>query len=384
MRNAIIREVKKEVWLLNLNATVLYLMMMIASSPAYGAPIASSASSLTDPIQGRAPTASVALDPPSPTAGNTVSVSWVYNDADGDAQGSSTVELLLGDEAVPLTDGKFKLPVETATTAAGKTLEARGTPRSVDTAYPAQGLLVTRSVTVKGKLVPLFTRPGLTLLSWAQASAFCTDMKKRLPSVDELQALYLDGTSATSIRSNINDMCEIHGWPLDNRICGDKTGSAYWSNVSVGYHTVVSLRTGGTGTSTSPLDSHYVTCIDEGGLPSPDLFELTHNSLGYMYLPDGDGPETSDAGKLHSWSSADDGCKKKGDGWRLPGVHELTAISGPGFKRPDSWPSGHTYWSSDAWGTGQHKTVYMAGGSVGEMPDTSHTAAVCVKAASTS
>ncbi|MGL6624673.1 hypothetical protein [Aeromonas jandaei] len=114
----------------------------------------------------------------------------------------------------------------------------------------------------------------------------------------------------------------------------------------------------------------------------PGAFELLHNNLGYTYLQGGDGPTTSDAGSLHSWGSADVGCTRKGSGWRLPTAAELLAISGSFATRPSSWPAGHTYWTSEIDGTGQHKTVYMATSSVGQMPDGQWTAAVCVSTAS--
>ena len=132
------------------------------------------------------------------------------------------------------------------------------------------------------------------------------------------------------------------------------------------------------------LSCSYATVVSSDvsviGSSAP-VAELSHNGIGYTYMP---APKEED-GIYHTWAQASSGCSAKGAGWRLPTSDELVAISAEKVTRPATWPKDHLYWTSEK-GTGtSYKTVYLEAGTVtdygdGGSPDApATTPAVCVK-----
>jgi hypothetical protein len=111
--------------------------------------------------------------------------------------------------------------------------------------------------------------PDTTVRRWSEADAFCKGFvpTARLPSVKELQNLYLKNTSATEIGSaqKNSEMCTIYGWPLSDGLCGGTFPGAYWTSevtlFEIGYHNAVDMMTGGRGKGQDSSASLHVTCV---------------------------------------------------------------------------------------------------------------------------
>lgn len=218
-------------------------------------------SSLSTPVVGHMPIASaVTLTPAAPKVGETVSVSWAYDDADGDVQSASTVQWLLNGVVVAGQVGtSYTLPSD----AGNKTLQARVTPVSAAPASPAVGVAASSATVTIADLMARFTRPG-TFLSWNNADAYCRQLTPaaRLPTRAELQELFIDATSATAIGQINTDMCDVYGWPLPDS-CGGN-GNHYWTSESdsrVGYHHIVDMRDGTSNQTGSDVSKRPFTCI---------------------------------------------------------------------------------------------------------------------------
>lgn len=73
-------------------------------------------------------------------------------------------------------------------------------------------------------------------LNWRDANSYCRSLgpTARLPSQEEMLALFILKTSATEIPSPTNnyDMCDVHGWPLGGGRCGGIV-SDYWTTSTV-------------------------------------------------------------------------------------------------------------------------------------------------------
>ncbi|PJG59770.1 Ig-like domain-containing protein, partial [Aeromonas cavernicola] len=130
-----------------------------------------------------------------------------------------------------------------------------------------QRFSATAEVEVKAPLA-LFTPPDTNnARTWKDADAYCKGLTPaaRLPTVAELQNLYIQSTSATSINQQDNfEMCDVHGWPLDFARCGGIT-SYYWTNTlgSFGLYNLVSLARGHNASAGYSNDNslHHVACI---------------------------------------------------------------------------------------------------------------------------
>lgn len=237
-------------------------------------------SSTSDAIMGHAPTVSDIKIEQIDTkaglqvkAGTQVKTSWKYNDADGDIEKNSLVEWFLDDALHPMhPDGSITLKYDVA----NKKLKVRITPYSTDTAYPNKGSSVISSevliavnsctqgttlVDSKSKDKLSFTCPLTTAKKWSEANHYCKGIKAKLPTRNELQALFLNMTSANRIGERSDDMCALYGWPLGGDLCGGTT-SMYWTSdiaAADGHHLVVMS----TGSQSYQEDSKLlqVTCV---------------------------------------------------------------------------------------------------------------------------
>lgn len=224
-------------------------------------------SSLSTPVVGHMPVASaVKLTPAAPMAGQTVSVSWAYADADGDVQSASTVEWLLNGVVMAGQVGtSYTLPPDSAS----RTLQARVTPVSAAPASPAVGVAASSaSVTIATNPTGSFTKPFPKMM-WSEADAYCKGLTPaaRLPTAAEMQALFIDATSATKIGDTNFDMCDLYGWPLSG-MCGGETHQYtgfYWTSTRENsyHHRYVNMTTGSASAYSSgeeTLKNHFV-CV---------------------------------------------------------------------------------------------------------------------------
>ncbi|OFC42908.1 hypothetical protein BA189_22705 [Aeromonas hydrophila] len=121
-----------------------------------------------------------------------------------------------------------------------------------------QHFSATAEVEVKAPLA-FFTTPDTITRNWNDADAYCKSLSPaaRLPTSAELQNLFIQSTSATAIGQVNYDMCDVHGWPLNDGRCG---GSSYY------YWTSEAAEAGG----------HYAVYMDNGTVNS-GYDTLTYN-----------------------------------------------------------------------------------------------------------
>lgn len=238
--------------------SVLWFLGMIVF-PVLATPVISNSS---DAIMGHAPTVSDIEIEPIDTkaglqvkAGTQLKASWTYNDADGDIEKNSLVEWFLDGELHPMhPDDSITLKYDVA----NKKLKVRITPYSTVTAYPNKGSSVissevsiaVNSCTEGAKLMDsknklIFTCPLTTAKKWSDANNYCKGINAKLPTRNELQALFLNMTSANIIGERSYDMCALYGWPLGGDLCGGST-SMYWTSdiAAADGHRLVVMSTG--------------------------------------------------------------------------------------------------------------------------------------------
>ncbi|MGE6178858.1 Ig-like domain-containing protein [Aeromonas salmonicida] len=107
-------------------------------------------------------------------------------------------------------------------------------------------LSATAEVTVRPP-IEFFTPPDLTVRNWDTANTYCQTRSPaaRLPTVAELQNLFIQSTSATEVGTETNDMCTRYGWPLRDQ-CGSQELGVYWASDigPAGNHGLVYLSSG--------------------------------------------------------------------------------------------------------------------------------------------
>lgn len=87
-----------------------------------------------------------------------------------------------------------------------------------------------------------FTPPDANArYTWVQADTYCKQQipAARLPTVAELQYLYIQSTSAREVGEQNTEMCTVHGWPIYGplndgsgnygKLCGGFS-STYWTS----------------------------------------------------------------------------------------------------------------------------------------------------------
>ncbi|WP_273863753.1 adhesion domain-containing protein, partial [Pseudomonas sp. B3G-3] len=134
-----------------------------------------------------------------------------------------------------------------STQAGSSTLKAsiNGSERTVETTF------------VRPPLIEGFIKPSTAKRTWSDANAYCTANGARLPTKDELQALW---GQATVGRPSNSEMCSVHGWPLSGQ-CGGSS-NVYWSSTpnGTGDHYYVNLNHG-TANNTNDYDTIQVACV---------------------------------------------------------------------------------------------------------------------------
>lgn len=230
---------------------------------------AAGVSQKTDTVKGRAPVASnVAINNQSyphfvgARAGHTISVGYGFDDADGDAD-SSAIQWLRDGTAI---NGATASTYTVQSADANRSLSVQVTPKT-DPAItdPASGVAIASAAikVVTGALpVGIFLAPDTVLRTWSQANSYCLQKGARLPTLDELQQLFLSATSATVIGDSNTEMCSVYGWPLSAQCGGPYGSSNYWFDEPPGptHHKDVFITSGGVHYS-NDLHTNYAACV---------------------------------------------------------------------------------------------------------------------------
>ncbi|MFH7527856.1 hypothetical protein AB2J22_21325 [Aeromonas sp. A5] len=221
-------------------------------------------SSLTPAVIGHKPTVdNILLDKTAPVHGDTLNVTYDYQDIDGDAD-ASTIKWLYNGTAVAGQATKKYTPVLNIMTGAGKAcgdyqVAAEVTAQS-QTGDPKLGVTKTSApVTVALPTIPDFTFPDTAVFNWGNASKFCEAKGMQLPTRAQLQTVF---NTYTSGGTNY-EMAEKYGWPLVGGRCGGRY-SYYWTSDphSPGTHYLVSMSNGiDYYDIQDSYDSAMVTCV---------------------------------------------------------------------------------------------------------------------------
>lgn len=233
---------------------------------------AAEATKRTAIVKGRAPVASSVVisnktqPGVQPKVGNVLQPSYSFSDADGDAQSGSTIQWRRA--GVAIASGAT---YTTQAADAHQNLTVQVTPRtSSATTEPAAGTAVmSAAVMVKtvAKDFGNFLGPNTQSVTWAVANNQCSSLGGRLPTVAELQKLFVDATSSPAFSPNAgyitnSEMCSVRSWPLNGQ-CGGTT-TVYWtSEVSQasGQYMGVNLHHGGAGSYWASGTPQQVACV---------------------------------------------------------------------------------------------------------------------------
>ncbi|WP_439838006.1 Ig-like domain-containing protein [Aeromonas caviae] len=115
-------------------------------------------------------------------------------------------------------------------------------------------------------LLPFFTTPDTIKRNLRNADAYCKGLNPayRLPTIKELENLFIQSTSATATGQPNSEMCSVHGWPLGNpHQCGGTTSYYWtWARNTTGILSHHSKHMGSGNTNYASINSEYnVTCV---------------------------------------------------------------------------------------------------------------------------
>ncbi|MFB2761612.1 hypothetical protein ACE012_19150 [Shewanella xiamenensis] len=219
----------------------------------------------TLPAVGRMPTATnVKFDKVDIALGESLNITYSYQDEDGDIDGGSDVTWFYNDTKISGASGLGFTPVLNINTPINTpcsrnfAINAEITPKSLNGA-PLVGLPVTtNSVKVTVPEIPGFTFP--VQKNHTDAIAYCNSLGARLPTRAELITLFNTYTTG-----GINlQLAEKYGWPLSNSsstFCGSY--GFYWTSDAISgtaYYTV-DLHNPNASSGTHEVYTNDVTCI---------------------------------------------------------------------------------------------------------------------------
>ncbi|WP_421215968.1 Ig-like domain-containing protein [Aeromonas enteropelogenes] len=106
-----------------------------------------------------------------------------------------------------------------------------------------------------------FTTPQIGY-KWSEADAYCKGLipVARLPTVAELQNLFIQSTSATAVGQSNNEMCSVHGWPLASQ-CGGSSGGYWTSETSSKGRWVVNMTYNNPVDADTANNGYNVACV---------------------------------------------------------------------------------------------------------------------------
>jgi hypothetical protein len=204
--------------------------------------------------------------------GDMLEAEYAFSDADGDTESNTLFKWVYDGEGA--IAGATSATYTVKNNDSLKTIKVFVTP-GTDPAVtlPDQGLelLSSNGVTVKEMytlplefVTPLNSSGTSHTDGWTGAKNVCAGLGLRLPTVDELQNAFVQGTSATATGQSNKEMCTEHGWPLQN-MCDGTTYSwqnRYWSseqlNASQMYYVDM---TNGTKASNDLGSAHGIACV---------------------------------------------------------------------------------------------------------------------------
>ncbi|MBF6037328.1 hypothetical protein H8F22_00395 [Pseudomonas sp. P154a] len=167
-----------------------------------------------------------------PEVGDELSADYTFADADGDAQSGTVIQWLRGGSNIGTGASTYTtVPADT-----DQSVSVQVTPQT-DPAItdPFTGILVASpAVIVTAEKVDIgdFLTPDDVERTWSAANNYCIGQGARLPTVDELQKLFVNATSSPTFEPNSgytrnNEMCSNYGWPLSDK-CGGRSDD-YWA-----------------------------------------------------------------------------------------------------------------------------------------------------------
>ncbi|HDO1318486.1 Ig-like domain-containing protein [Aeromonas veronii] len=103
------------------------------------------------------------------------------------------------------------------------------------------------SVSFTELMITRFLKPDPATMNWLDADNYCNNIGRRLPTVAELRALFVEVSSSPGVNYAL---CHVHGWPMDGK-CGG-TYDDYWTSEEyvphgTSAHAVVYMHTGAVG-----------------------------------------------------------------------------------------------------------------------------------------
>lgn len=229
-----------------------------------GTPVTAVATAI---VTGSAPVATNVTVSGTYAAGQTLTASYHYSDADGELEGASTFKWFLGCNG----DGYCtEAPGATSQTYTIKPGDMGGhisfgvTPKS-SSGTPTNGNEARSTPVMAGKVeIRRFTTPeaGVYRDKWA-AESYCQGLGNgaRLPTVAELLSLFRTVTSG----GTNTEMCSIYGWPLYKHCGGHTSGNAYdsyrASDTSSSGSNYMVVMTNGFNQPTGNTNTMQVSCI---------------------------------------------------------------------------------------------------------------------------
>ncbi|UVM05731.1 DUF1566 domain-containing protein [Pseudomonas laurylsulfatiphila] len=219
---------------------------------------AADVSQATDTVKGRAPVANgvIISNQSRPgflgVVGDVLQVDYSYTDADGDVESGSAFQWQGSGGAINgATASTYVIEASDVKQALVVQVTPATDPATTD---PAIGMAVSSTgMMALGPIDPFITPVRASITSWGGANSYCEGLGARLPTVAELQQLFVSATRSPTVYPNSGyigntDMCAAHGWPLSGQCGGAYT--FYWSSEpsSAGRYNVVNLDSGGVGT----------------------------------------------------------------------------------------------------------------------------------------
>ncbi len=226
------------------------LLLMLLAAECQAAQV----SAPTLPVNGRPPVARPSFIG-SAQVGNTITAISGFIDADGDAESGTSYSWNIGQLNLGSGAALIIPPI-----AGAKTITLSVTPKTnMAITDPAVGTASTKDVVVPPYLAN-FIKPDTIQRTWSQADAYCSGLGNgaRLPTKDELVGLYLSATIGTVVGQLNDDMCTVHGWPL-NGMCSGKHNFYKSSTLTARGHDDVVLSTGQV-QFVGDLSTSYVAC----------------------------------------------------------------------------------------------------------------------------
>ena len=251
----------------------------------------------TEPVKGRAPTASTPVfvnksaSGKNPAIDDQIEASYAFTDVDGDAEDSNNGVFQWKADASNIANATTKTFVPTAAQLK-KFLTFDATPgtnplitdpdRAVSavTSLPSGGPVLPSRAQLASEFIK-----GPNSMRWGDAYMYCANQGERLPTVAELQALFTTYTRANAVgEESRGDIVNTYGW----------TVGVHWSSAgNDSTHDYVYIHTNGQRSNNVNSNNYSFACIKAGageGLPTvtavsiPNATVSTPVTVEYTYV----------------------------------------------------------------------------------------------------